>query len=431
MKRFLWPALGGAVLVFGLSAPALAQTYPDDGSALQTIHDPYGNVLSIAGSLAPAGNAGTSGSGGRSTSLTGNLVTLNSGTVHDVSGALNFHDAGVTLSGNQVVIHGGTVGTTGTETSAGAFSWLKDSDTTVTGNKVTVTGGTINAYLNGGVARSDVSGNPAATNNSVDIQGGTFQNHGTNGVYGGDAHSYSGGNALASGNTVNISAGTLGLSVYGGYAYSDSGTATATGNAVNIGAGLPATAFNSANVWLYGGYTDALPGKATSTGNTLQIASAGLAVAGLDDFQVFDFILPAGLANNGTVLTVTKTATAGTSAVNAVVHVDASATTLQPGNKFILIGASGTGTVSGYVAAGSQSGTLKDSTGSRYDYTLGIDNNQLWLKIGSQRDVVVGAATPVPATSGTTLAVLGLCLAALAFAALRRRQGGGAQTFFR
>jgi hypothetical protein len=339
----------------------------------------------------------------KSTFVTGNSVTLNSGTVRYILGAVNYEDTDG-VSGNSVVINGGTV----SNLVAGASHILENGNTSVTNNRVEIGGGTMEDAT-GGEAASDVSGNALASNNTVAITGGAINDV----VYGGSAYSYSG-QAEASNNTVIITGGTVAWDVSGGDAYSDSGQAEAHNNTVRIGPGLPATVFDP-DVWLFGGNAGTGSGTTVFTGNTLQIESAGLSVYGLSLFQRFEFTLPATLTNGGRVLTVTDRTLLGTDAVMTVSA--APGFTVSPGDAFILIdGTGGTGsTFSGTVAAASQSGTI-----GGHHYSLAVESDTVVLRI-LQPVQSRATTTSVPVAGGGVLAALGLLLAGLAAVRLRRR----------
>ncbi|MDR2173145.1 MAG: hypothetical protein LBE32_02925 [Burkholderiales bacterium] len=368
MKRFLCHTLGGAALAlsFSFSAPVLAQeNIAHPGTATQSI-DYYDGTMNdvLTTSVTPVSTFH------KSNFVTGNTVTLNSNTVSHVFGAVNFGDTDA-LSGNRAVINGGTV----RNLVEGALHVLENGNTSALNNRVEINGGTV-GNTTGGQAASDVSGDALASNNTVVITGGTI-----NGI------------------------------VFGGLAGSASGQAVASNNTVRIGPGLPATVFGS-NALLVGGYANTNTGTAVSTGNTLQIESAGLSVERLGYFQRFEFTLPAGLANSDTVLISTAWTDIGT---NAVMTVSAApGFTVSPGDAFILIDGTGS-TFSGTVAAASQSGTI-----GGYPYTLAVESDTVVLRI--LQPVQSRVTTSVPVAGGGVLAALGLLLAGLAAAGLRRRR---------
>jgi len=163
------------------------------------------------------------------------------------------------------------------------------------------------------------SDNAESNNNTLNINSGGRV---TGDAYG--AYVYDSGAAAVSaiGNSVFISGGTVIGDTYGGHAFSDSGTATATGNTIYISGG-------SVGLNVVGGWSD--PGDATYntvtisgsptfgattlaggtstgdafTGNTLNVWNySGTSVAGVQNFQYYNFLLPAslkGLEVTGTV----------------------------------------------------------------------------------------------------------------------------------
>lgn len=98
-------------------------------------------------------------------------------------------------------------------------------------------------------------------------------------------------------NTVNISGGAINSWIYGGYNNSSS----VTNNTVNI---LGNPKFR-ANIILYGGNKGSGTGD-TFTGNTINIASKGLFVSNIANFEFINFYLPKNIAPNDTVFTLTN-----------------------------------------------------------------------------------------------------------------------------
>ncbi|PPB59194.1 hypothetical protein CDQ71_02540 [Campylobacter hyointestinalis subsp. hyointestinalis] len=98
-------------------------------------------------------------------------------------------------------------------------------------------------------------------------------------------------------NTVNISGGAINSWIYGGYSNSSS----VTNNTVNI---LGNPKFR-ANIILYGGNKGSGTGD-TFTGNTINIASKGLFVSNIANFEFINFYLPKNIAPNDTVFTLTN-----------------------------------------------------------------------------------------------------------------------------
>ena len=230
--------------------------------------------------------------GGTGGSVEGNSVTVGTGaTLRDnIYGGYSQGQNG-TISGNEIIINGGSVTTSDTIIAGGYSAILLN---TVSGNSVTLNDGTINnARIYGG--RGQVGS--LITGNWVEINGGTLSNGSVFGgqninsgavnlnrvditggnvnatVYGG--HS-SGGSAVTR-NEVDISGGSVTGNIYGGY--SNSGSATS--NTVTLGG----TASLGAGFNLFGGYVNSSRGDAF-TGNTLNKDNA----ATVGTAQNFEFV---------------------------------------------------------------------------------------------------------------------------------------------
>ncbi|MCL2298319.1 MAG: carbohydrate-binding domain-containing protein [Proteobacteria bacterium] len=347
MKQPLFHLLGGAVLALGFSfsATALAQ---------ETITHPPFPLLS--GILAPTGSLY-----GKSASVSGNSVTLNSGAISYFYGGSNYVDSDV-VTNNRVFINGGTVG--GGMVGNHERNYAGDGgDTVAADNSLTINDGTVSGNLYGGNARNN-SADATASNNNITISGGTMDVWWLVGGYASGGHSEKsttatasgnsvtiGGNvtisrlpyqlwggfavnraapstaAVASGNSVAISSNSsnaiAGGEIYGGFASNYSGTTIVSGNSVTISSdamvggriyggradneGDATASNNSVTIHgaspfnfgeLYGGV-----GK-VSTGNTLNLRSIGT-VAHIGAFQNLNFYLPTMLVTGGTMLTVT------------------------------------------------------------------------------------------------------------------------------
>jgi len=152
-------------------------------------------------------------------------------------------------------------------------------------NTVTINGGTVNGKIYGGGALiwddGGNSGNAIAANNTVTINGGIVNG---NGAYGGEAMitgdggDYGGnhGHAVVENNTLTINGTTINVNGWGyfmgGHAHADLGSATGTGNLMIINSGT----FNGgvgtiAN--FFGGETETRTGVATAKGNSMIINS--------------------------------------------------------------------------------------------------------------------------------------------------------------
>ncbi|MDR2173358.1 MAG: hypothetical protein LBE32_04035 [Burkholderiales bacterium] len=371
--RPLFYLLSNAILVLGFSfaAQATAQeiiNYPDGAfPSLQTING-------AADSLAPTGS-----SNGKSASLSGNSVTVNSGgsVGGHVYGAINLNDSS-SVVGNQVFINGVMVG----RAAYGGYHYFATGNIATRGNVAVLNHGTVNEIYGGEVVTP--SGTATSTNNSVTVSGGRVNW----GVYGGAAWSNLS-TVTVTGNSVAISGGTMGA-VYGGVAWSTSTAATASGNSVTISGGTVngnvsggeaigigtvanntvtirgAPAFDSGIV-LYGGR---VPSGGVSTGNTLNLHSAALNVRGLYSFQNLNFYLPATLTADSAMLTVTDTANITGVTVN--VGFDGAGQSLRTGDRFVLID------------AGTLTGNIQPTSGilGGYAYTVLKEGSRLVLTIG-------------------------------------------------
>ena len=309
-----------------------------------------------------------------------NTVTIMKGTVaNDVNGGYSYSQSTTNPANviyaesvaNTVVLENGTAARAvygGNSTalhelgSTGAANAFADS------NKVTVNGATIGEEIFGGrsTARGQGSGlvNLSADDNEVSVGANTTV---TGSVYGGSAEGteISTGNivANASGNRVSIAGGAnIGQGVFGGYAtgttigtgtiavtandntvtiadahvngdvyggfvmgdaqVDTSTTAKATGNTVNISG----NSTFSTNSSIYGGFVDTgttgqiPPGADALTGNTLNVATSGINIKKVGNFETYNFWLPSSTTNNTTMIQTSGGAdlTGSTVAVKAV-----------------------------------------------------------------------------------------------------------------
>jgi hypothetical protein len=305
------------------------------------------DVAAYPNSVAPSGSASN-----KSNSISGNTVIINGGSAENAAGAVNWVDSAA-VTGNQVIVNGGTV----SGTIVGATSSMRDDSgsgfgsATTNSNSVTVNGGTV-GFAYGGYA--DISAGAltaTANNNSVFVNGGTVNDY----IGGGYATSASG-SAMAHGNTVTVSGGTVGAmsgQIFGASATvtygvghplhgSASASAVATNNRVSISGGLinsfgilggkaaildnsggyAAATHNTvtisgnptftANPVFYGGLVtddggvNQISGDAF-TGNRLNVWNYhGSAIGSAQNFQFYNFTLPAGFQSGDTALTVNK-----------------------------------------------------------------------------------------------------------------------------
>jgi hypothetical protein len=431
MKRSLSHTLVHAGLALGLTlaAPAWAETVTYPGATLLNLTGCGSNNV-----LAPTGSDSC-----KSTSLSGNAVTLNQytvppdTTVSDVWGAFSTTDAtamtnnqvsidghvtgrtygawlsyngatqaNVSVSGNSVTIE--THADTGDGVGAEALN-NGDGNAEAKVNSVTVNGGTVN-YLVGGYTYVFGSGTGESWLNSVTVNDGLVSFN----IEGGDAYSYANAGVSAHDNTVTvnggevdgelidgikgaysddnaannhviITGGTLKGDIYAAYIYGYSASDSVNDNDVTI-SGAP-----TLGTGLYGGHVDNL---GTASGNTLNLHSADLAVDKLGEFQKLHFYLPPGLANDGS----EPMMTAEADITNATVEIDleGAGPTLQTGDKYLLL--------IGPAITGGNTVTPTSGTVGGFQYTLQSlrDPDRLMLVIGE----------PAPTTYRLDVTVIGL-----------------------
>ena len=273
MKRALFPAMGGAALVFFLAAPVLAENVSHPKAALQTIRGHEEPAFENA--LAPRGSDGAPK--GKSPVVAGsatapaNRVTLASDTVDWVFGAVNFKTTEA-VNYNQVFINGGTVN----KRVVGGIHQLANGDTGAEHNSVVIRGASVSSVV-GGNAESRKTGHAAAIGNTVDAQAGTTDEGFV--LLGGTATSGQG-HATATGNAVVLRAGK-GMAIVGGMVHSRGGNATANGNTVEI---LGGVVHGVQGLGVIGGYGENNGGGSmTADGNTVVVvdgSSTGSIVGG-------------------------------------------------------------------------------------------------------------------------------------------------------
>jgi len=265
-RRFLHAFAAALSLGVFCAAPAWAETVTYDADAtppvtvpLQTFLMPTGaNAQDLFNIVAPANSGDPTY---KSTSLTGNTVTFISGTVDSVYGAANFVDSAA-VTGNQVIVRGGTAGIIGVANA-----------------------------VNGGRAGNNVDANGAtASGNSVTVTDGTFYGD----ILGGRV-SYSLGNATANDNIVNVTGGHFNVGVAGARLESYAGTGTASNNTVNI-SGAPTF---SPTTNIQGGTVTVGGAARVSANNTLNLHSSGVSIYALQYFQNLNFYLPKTLIMDG------------------------------------------------------------------------------------------------------------------------------------
>ncbi|MCL1972132.1 MAG: autotransporter outer membrane beta-barrel domain-containing protein [Endomicrobia bacterium] len=323
-------------VLFCVSSAFAGETIVFDGSdttMLQTVN-------AISNSLAPLGS-----SSGKSSSISDNSITLSSGSVGGVFGAININDTQA-VANNSVFVTGGSTGSSvyggysssgtitgntvnisGGSMTGGAYGGFTNlSGGNITDNTVNITGGSVAGDVVGGSSRWG-SGN--ATGNTVNISGGSTGNQ----VFGGWSQ-----NGNVTGNTVNISGGSIGWHVTGGYI---SSAGSATYNTVTI-SGSP-TITGNVNGGNGSGTGDVF------TGNTLNVWNySGSSVWSVQNFEFYNFILPAGAANGyGPYFTATDVNFTGPAVNSKVTGVNfmGGGAAPQAGDSFILLTSNLTGTI--------------------------------------------------------------------------------------
>ncbi|MDR2172645.1 MAG: carbohydrate-binding domain-containing protein [Burkholderiales bacterium] len=440
MKRFLFHSLSSAVLALGLlmSPTVLAEdiTYP--GTSLR-------NAVGVGNALAPSSSSLTGNKVTFNGCVGASLVNPCPPNPNAVFGAAgSVLEANGSANNNQVFINGGTINSNGLLVGSArgtVFGGYLASNRGATANGNAVTIGRYASFFNstitngvmGGAARSSstppYASSVTASNNTVTITSGTFSaTTGGAGIRGGLAHGN--GIATASNNTVTISDGSVSVLIYGGDALT-SGTGAASGNSVTISGGTVSgvdiaggntnsttasgntVTISGGNIQggrIFGGYANNVSNgtasnntvtirgtpvftggvrlegglAATRTGNTLNLRTAGLTFGVMGSFQKLNFYLPAGLAANDTMLTVSGTAYLDGAAIS--VNREGAGPSLQEGRKFNLI------------KAGTLSGTFQAPSScviGAYTCTVAKEGNNLVLTVGASW------ATPTPPTPPT------------------------------
>ena len=230
------------------------------------------NTVTIAGTADVGGKVYGAGAAGDA-ALTSNTVTVTGGSAHDIYGA--FTTGRGALTSNAATISNGRIRD---DVIGGKSTYTGEDAGAVTKNTVTVTGGEIGGDIYGGVTYADISGSPSATT------------------------------PTSGGNTVTITGGALtgGTSpdpnhrakIYGGYAHGTNKTVE-TNNTVNLGADDGTYNANLTRAVVYGG-------KDSHTGNTLNVKAKNITVAGVHNFENYNFFLTDQIvAGSTTMLTLT------------------------------------------------------------------------------------------------------------------------------
>ena len=232
--------------------------------------------------------------GGTSANASGNTVTINSIQATAAGNGTIFGGLATgTASNNKVIFKSGSaislIGGATTGASGGAQ-----------GNTVTVSDGNLR-YVWGGLAQA--AGTGSATDNTVNINGGTFSSGGV--IIGGGGMNGVTGNM--SGNTVTITGGALNNNnkIYAGDSRNLS--STSNGNIVNLGdkeTGKFDANLRGAEVWgtSYGGQVQANESDKIK-GNTLNVNASGIRLDKVRNFEKINFNLTPTVTAGSTMLT--------------------------------------------------------------------------------------------------------------------------------
>ena len=248
--------------------------------------DTLGNMVnvtngSVTGSIYGGNSAGTG-------NAVVNMVTLNGTAAVDGSIIGGWTTRGDAI-GNEVYINGGDFNVYGVE---GGKSIVAGN---ANNNAITI----VNARGNFRLVHGGTATRGNASDNTVNLYGGVFDE-----VSGGSTYDGS-----ATGNTVNLYGGSFNRMIVGGHIAPDTGAGaggSATGNTVNIFGPIIAN-----RVRILGGLETQSGGLTENqrydarSGNTLNIATP-ITIAGIDNFEYYNFYLPAEFTANDTMIAVTN-----------------------------------------------------------------------------------------------------------------------------
>lgn len=228
-----------------------------------------------------------------------------------------------------------------------------------------------------------------ANNNVVNMTGGSITTSvGTAAIAGGYV-SNTGSSSAASNNTVNISGGSINGDIYGG----DSLNGIDANNTVNISGNVTITATSS----IYGG--NSLNGNITHPNNTLNLAWAGT-ISRLGSFEHINFTVnDAVINNNNTALNITTSANINGSNIKIIAFENT--TPLNIGDKITLLSRS-----SGN-AANLYGGSVQQGLAKYFNYDINYENgtdNSVVMSItdsGINKDV-----GDIPSGNGATSSLL-------------------------
>ena len=294
------------------------------------------NSVNISGGMV---KNNVNGGYSRSGTVTDNKVYISSGTINDsVYGGYSNNGA---VTDNKVYIGGGTI----TRSVRGGYSDGVDA----TNNKVYISGGKM-GYVYGGQGQGSV------TDNKVYISGGEMGY-----VYGGSSSI-----SAATNNSVNISGGTIKENIYGG----DSESGAVTGNTVTI-SGTPV--FDENRTVLYGG----LSTNGTVSGNTLNFNSKERTVSKVQNFDAYNFCLPGGTRAGNILLTMTAANGADISGSKVQVSAEGTAAAFKAGDQITLLYTDTPGTGSVIKADNMDYGKeMRQGVSVVYDITTGLNEDE-------------------------------------------------------
>lgn len=318
-----------------------------------------GNTVSLTG-----GTVGGSISGGNTMDgmANNNIVTMSGGNVaFDIYGGYTIF--GLDASHNTVTISGGQA-----KNIYGGYG----NDAAMENNAIKISGGLITGNVSGAY-----SANGMVTNNTVTVSGGQI----TRNVYGGDSKENS-----ATNNTVTISGGQIDGDVAGGRSQNGS----ATGNTVNLSGGtisgnISGGAIRS-STGPEGRLIDNVPGISPFaggdffTGNTLNVSNR-FTVAGLNNFQFFNFTLPVGFqaGSSDTLISASNVEFGGISTVNSI-NSAPGGNAFSTGDTVTLI-SSTTPFINSSLASNTSQGTKGFAL--RYNWDLTLESNALKATLAS------------------------------------------------
>lgn len=295
-SRRLVPCILAALTagIVTLGALPCAYAAPIVRSAVtEDIDAPEGVAGSIGGSDATI-TVGTEGGG------TSPKIKRNSSRYGSVNGSYYYGASPFTQQGGSAVIRSGTMQQVyGSKVHVKAEGAYETAHTQVTGGSVTITGGETSRVVGGfAYARTDRgSAEVTARGNVVRLQGGTHVD-----VYGGEAESPAHWpTIIAEDNTVYISGGTYrsGGLIAGGMATAKN-TSKVCNNTIEI-TGAPGLLPRLIGGIARGGYRNILENNALIVRDT-----KGITAVSVEHFQKFVFYVPAGLAANQPMLSLTS-----------------------------------------------------------------------------------------------------------------------------